>query len=153
MDGLDEATWSLTGETPLGHVGLHVVAMHALWDSWIHERDVLIPLGLAPADEADEVVAALTYAAALSPALLAAGGSTRCGTIIVDATEPDVQIVVEAGPSVGVRPGRATPDSVMLTCRAVELAETLSFRRPRVIVMAAPDRLLLSGLAAAFGVN
>jgi uncharacterized protein (TIGR03083 family) len=51
---MDPDEWSLMGETPLGHVSLHLVAVHALWDSWIHERDVLLPLGVArragPAD-------------------------------------------------------------------------------------------------------
>lgn len=147
--GVDEAAWSLTGETPLGHVGLDAVVMHALWDSWLHERDVLLPLGMTPAEQPDEVAACLRYTAALGPAVLALRGSTRRATLTVDATHPDVHAVIEAGPTVVVRHGPAPPDAVLLTGRAVDLIEGLTFRVP---LPAQPDHWLLSGLATAFDV-
>ena len=151
--GLDVEAWSQTGESPLGHVSLRLVVLHALWDSWIHERDVLLPLGLTPIVEPDEVVACLTYAAALGPALLAAGGSVRHGTLVVAATEPEVQIVVEVGSSVLVRLDAAAPGAARLAGRAVDLIEGLSFRAPLIADVAAADRWLLSGLDAAFDVG
>ena len=37
------------------------VLHHALWDAWIHERDVLLPLGVSPTEEPDEVAALLDW--------------------------------------------------------------------------------------------
>jgi uncharacterized protein (TIGR03083 family) len=150
--GLDGQGWSVTGESPLGHVALRLVLLHALWDSWIHERDVLLPLGLAPVLEPDEVVACLAYVAALGPALLAAGGSVRRGTLAVDGTEPEVQIVVDVGPSVLLRLDTTAAGAARLAGRAVDLIEGLSFRAPMTADVAATDRWLLTGLDAAFDV-
>jgi uncharacterized protein (TIGR03083 family) len=151
--GLDETAWSLTGETPLGHVGLDVVAAHALWDSWLHERDVLLPLGLVPAEDADEAVACLCYAAAVSPALLAMGGSTRSGRLAVTASDPAVQLVVDVGSSVVVRLGVAPPDAIVISGRAVDLTEALSLRTPTAVELPAAEQWLLGGLTAAFDVR
>lgn len=74
MESLKAEDWLATAETPAGHVSIGVLAHHALWDCWIHERDVCVPLGLAQEIQPDEVMAALRYAAALSPRLRA---STR----------------------------------------------------------------------------
>jgi hypothetical protein len=113
---------------------------------------VLLPLGAVPVEEADEVTACLVYAAALGPALLAAGGSTRRAVLAVDATVPAVQVVVEVGPDVVVRVGAPSPDAVVLTGRAVDLVEGLSLRAPLAADVAASDRWLLGGLAAVFDV-
>jgi uncharacterized protein (TIGR03083 family) len=151
VSGLDGQGWSVTAESPLGHVALRLVVLHALWDSWIHERDVLLPLGLVPVLEPDELVGCLAYAAALGPALLAAGGSVRRGTLAVDGTEPELQIVVDVGSSVLLRLDTAA-GAARLTGRAVDLIEGLSFRAPLTADVAAADRWLLSGLDAAFDV-
>ena len=45
VEGLNEDDLQLTAESPAGHVPIEHVLDHALWDSWIHERDVLLPLG------------------------------------------------------------------------------------------------------------
>lgn len=146
---MDPDEWSSTGETPLGHVSLHLVAVHALWDGWIHERDVLLPLRLAPVEEPDEVLACLMYAAAIGPALLATNGSTRCRTMTVNATFPTVQLSVDAGECVVVR-DTMTPGGVVLTGRAVDLIEGLSCRSPLDANIDAEDEWLLGGLASAF---
>jgi hypothetical protein len=144
----------LVAESPLGHVALGLVAWHALWDAWIHERDLLLPLGLVPAEEPDEVAACLAYAAALGPALLADGGSTRRATLSVDATGPGGgRLVVEAGPDVVIPGGVLSPHGVLLTGRAVDLLEGLSLRIPLAVGVAAPDRWLQSGLAEVFEVG
>ena len=43
---LDDSGWAATAEAPPGHVSVSSVAHHALWDSWVHERDVLVPIGV-----------------------------------------------------------------------------------------------------------
>src|SRR4051812_2194943 len=44
VEGLDDDAWSTIAEAPPGHVAIRSLALHALWDAWIHERDVLLPL-------------------------------------------------------------------------------------------------------------
>jgi uncharacterized protein (TIGR03083 family) len=148
--GLDDEGWSTLGEAPPGHVPLRAVALHALWDSWVHERDIVLPLGLVPVEEPDEIIGCLGYGAALSPAFSVAGGSTREGAIEVDATDPDVRFVVEVGRSVVVRGADAPDGALRLTGSAVELLEALSFRRPLPCPVADQHRWLLAGLAEVF---
>ena len=52
---IDDAAWATLAEAPPGHVAMHAVALYVLWDSWIHERDIAIPLGSEPAVDEDEV--------------------------------------------------------------------------------------------------
>ncbi|MDZ4827280.1 MAG: maleylpyruvate isomerase family mycothiol-dependent enzyme [Actinomycetota bacterium] len=53
--------WDSIGESPLGHLPAGVLFAHAFWDSWLHERDIFEPLGLAPHAEQDEILAALCF--------------------------------------------------------------------------------------------
>src|SRR4051812_10900186 len=57
-DVSDDA-WSRPAEAPPGHIELRGVALHALWDAWIHERDICVPLGLVQPAEDDEIQAGL----------------------------------------------------------------------------------------------
>jgi uncharacterized protein (TIGR03083 family) len=155
LEGLDETGLATLAESPPGHVPISAVLLHALWDSWIHERDILLPLGRTQAHEDDEVVACLAYAAAVGPAFGAATGSTRTGTLVVDATEPDVTVEIDATTSVTIRVGAAAPDGgPRLTGKAVDLTDALTFRAP--FPADAKDHLppdhhwLLAGLDAVF---
>ncbi len=76
-------------EAPAGHMALSAVASHALWDAWVHERDICLPLGLPVDVEPDEVAVSLRYAAGLGPAFLATEGSARSGAFGVSVTHPD----------------------------------------------------------------
>jgi len=54
-------SWDAPGEAPFGHVPARFLLAHAYWDSWLHERDVLQPLGLADVVERDDLLAATWY--------------------------------------------------------------------------------------------
>ena len=148
--GMIDADWLLLAESPLGHVPIRALAAHALWDSWVHERDVMLPIGLDPVEEPDEIAVCLSYVAALSPAFLASTGSTRTGAIALDATDPPVELVIELGDTVVIRAGSAPAGALHLTGDAVTLTEALSFRAPSPWTIAASDEWMLTGLAAAF---
>ena len=150
VTGLDEAQWSMPAEAPPGHVPLHALARHALWDAWVHERDVVLPLGMAAVEEPDEVLACLQYAAALGPAFLATSGSERSGTLAFDGTDPDTHVVVTAGSTVVVSDDEPPADAVHLSGRSVDLVEALSLRMPFPDDVAAHDRWMLDGLATVF---
>ena len=149
LESLTETDWLVLAEAPPGHISISALAHHALWDAWVHERDVLLPLGVAPDEEPDEVAAALRYVAALAPALAISRGGTETGTLAVDATAPDVAFVVEVGDHVNVRAGTATAD-LLLTGGAVELVEALSIRTPIAQQVPANCTWMVSGLAELF---
>ncbi len=131
LDGVDGDGWDVLAEAPPGHIPLRALVLHALWDGWVHERDVALPLGLEPVEDADEVAASLLYAAALGPAFAACGGETREGTLVVRATDGDACAVVSVGRSVSASLGGATPaDAVVVEGPAVPLVEALSLRAP-----------------------
>ncbi|MDP9336465.1 MAG: maleylpyruvate isomerase family mycothiol-dependent enzyme [Actinomycetota bacterium] len=147
---LDDAGWATLAESPAGHVPIRLVAHHALWDCWIHERDIALPLGLTPPAEPDEVASSLRYAAAVSPALAIGTGHLLAGRFAVEATDPSLCCLLDVGESVAVQDEIAPPDVPCLRGDAVTLVEALSIRVP-MPPSAPPEWLgLLEGLATAF---
>jgi len=151
---LDDDAWQLLAEAPPGHVAMRAVALHALWDAWIHERDIVLPLELDAAVELDEVQDCLLYAAAIGPALLASTGSSRVSTLEVVATNPEISFVVEAGPTVVIREGSGAPapDGPRLSGDAVTLIEGLTFRAPFDHGLAPEHVWLLGSLGEVFDI-
>ena len=153
LDGVDDDKWSTIAEAPPGHVALRSVALHVLWDAWIHERDIVLPLDLDPVIEDDEVAGCLLYAAALGSRVPRSTGSTRTGTLVVEATDPDVSFVVECGPTVVIREGSAPDGTPRLTGDAVAMVEGLSFRASLDHDLGPDDEWMLGGLAEVFEVS
>lgn len=149
---LGDDGWSTTAEAPPGHVTVSTVTHHALWDSWVHERDILLPLGIAPAEEADEIAACLRYAAALGPALAVNNGTDLRGRLGISVTQPEIFAVIEVGDHVHVGCHSDDAADLTLTGSAVALLEALSIRAP--LAQSIPDehRWMLSGLAEVFDV-
>ena len=150
LQNLDAGGWSTLAESPPGHVPIRLLAQHALWDTWIHERDIALPLGLTPPVETDEVLSALRYAAALSPAFLITTGRAPSGVFAVEATNPDSCFTVEVGESVEVRDNPAPAGAPCLRGDAVGLVEGLSIRAPLPDSTPPGWQQLLEGLAHAF---
>ncbi len=163
---LTDDEWTVLAEAPPGHLTMGAVIHHALWDSWIHERDILLPLGLTPDEEADEIAASLRYVAALSPAFSRSRGATDPGVLAIDVHDPSVVALVVATDRVAVTDGRVTDGRVTdggltggrvggapdltLTGNAVELLEALSFRAPLVQPIDSSVAWLVNGLAEVF---
>lgn len=49
-------------QMPIGHVSLTFAVLHLLWDSWLHERDILEPFDRSPVYPTDEVRMVAGYA-------------------------------------------------------------------------------------------
>jgi uncharacterized protein (TIGR03083 family) len=152
LESLDGDGWATLAEAPPGHISVSALAHHALWDSWVHERDIVLPLGGNPVEESDEIAACLRYGAALSPAFSLNGGAVGRGTLTVDVTEPDLSFVVDVGDRVSVRAGNDTTADMRFTGNAVELLEALSFRRPLDQEVPEESAWMLRGLADVFDV-
>jgi uncharacterized protein (TIGR03083 family) len=149
LDALDDDGWAQLAETPPGHLPIRLLAHHALWDAWIHERDIALPLGLLPPAEADEVRSSLRYVAALTSALAMDGDMAR-GVFAVDATDPATRLVVEVGESVVVRDDVAPPGAPCLCGEGVALVEGVSVRTPTPTPVPVAWQQLLGGLGRAF---
>lgn len=152
LEGVTPDEWStVVAEAPPGHVSLRCIALHALWDSWVHERDVLLPLGLPLVDEPDEMRDSLRYVAALGPALaVATRPADRSGAYEVEASHPDDRFVVELGAVVRLHDGPAPDGALRLRGPALDLLEAFSVRAPLAADVSEDHRWMLGGLAAAF---
>ncbi len=149
---LTDADWIALAEAPPGHISVSALVHHALWDSWIHEHDILVPLGITPPAEDDEVAASLRYVAALTPAFALCAGASGRGSFAIDAGH--VQVVVEVDETVRVRSGLALPEAdtvdTVLRGDPVEVLEQLSFRAPWTFDVPADQAWMLGGLATTF---
>ena len=139
-------------EAPPGHISVSGVLHHALWDAWIHERDILLPLGTEPVVEPDEVAASLRYAAALGPALALTRGQHRPTRLTVRATDPAVRfdVVVDDRVEVHTVESSGPATDLELTGDAVELLEALSIRLPLPPSAPAEWVRMRDGLAVTF---
>ncbi len=63
---LDGARWSNRAESPLGHLPMTMMVGHTFWDSWLHERDILEPVGRAPVVARDELRAVTWFSLAFA---------------------------------------------------------------------------------------
>jgi hypothetical protein len=127
-----------------------LVADHALWDCWVHERDIVLPLGRPPVEDAHEVITCLRYAAGLGRAFEAGQGGGAGGTAVLEVTDPDARIVVAAtAEQVRVHEGDAPADALVAHLAAVPALEMLSRREAGEAV---PDAVswLAAGVAVVF---
>jgi len=150
IESLDEEGWSALAEAPPGHLPIRLLAHHALWDAWVHERDVLLPLGIQPDVESDEVAASLRYVAALAPAFALMTETADAGTLVIEAADPDLRIVVDVRDGVSVSDDPSADGDVVLRGGAVDLLEALSVRKPLGVAVPDEHRWLVAGLAAIF---
>ena len=147
---LSDEGWSVLAESPAGHVSIRLLAQHALWDCWVHERDIAIPLGIATAAEPDELRSCLQYAAAASP-VLGMGLDRACaGVYAVEATAPSIRFVLEVTDSVSVRDDVTVAAVPCLRGDAVALIEALSLRGPMPATTPIEWSQLLGGLETVF---
>jgi hypothetical protein len=150
LRSLSEDDWARPAEAPPGHIAIRAVCAHALWDAWIHERDVLVPVGHHHQIEPDEVATSLAYVSALGPALYLNAGEVLSGSLAVEARHPDLAFTVEVGDQVTLRLGARADATAVIDGDAVQLLESLSRRLPHPLV-ADDHRWLVDGLNRAFG--
>ena len=131
IHALTTADWDRLAEAPPGHIPIRLVAHHALWDCWVHERDICLPLGLAVDEEPDELAACLRYSAAVGPSFALGNGRALTGVFGVAAHHPEVKFTLTAGDTITVKSVETHGDGVpCLTGSACDLIEMLSIRMP-----------------------
>jgi len=150
LGSLTSDEWAMPGESPLGHVSVSAVVRHALWDAWVHERDITLGVGLVPAVEADEVDAALRCAAALGPALgilLGDLGDQRLAATVTT-QDPTIGFTIKVDRAVRVTADIAPAVPVAVHGRAVDVLDGLSLRAP--LHLEPEWHWLTAGLARSF---
>lgn len=91
LDGVDRSVeketrtftsddWNATAEAPLGHVPATLSLNHFLFDSWVHERDLLLPVGEVPFLDINEAATVAAYVVALAGAVRSAGDDLHSQT-------------------------------------------------------------------------
>jgi uncharacterized protein (TIGR03083 family) len=148
--GLDDQQWSTIAEGPPGFVPIRLLVHHALWDSWVHERDVGLPLGLAVAEEPEEVLACLQYVAGFGPAVALTLGKAKPAVMVLETTDADGCVTVEVTDRVVVHDRPPADADVVLCDSAVNLVEALSARAPLAGSVPADHRWLVDTLAMVF---
>lgn len=150
IEGLEPGDWDTLAEAPPGHLPVRLVADHALWDCWVHERDIVLPLGRPPVVEPDEVLTCLRYGAALGRAFQVCAGTGTPSTVVLEVRDPDARVVVTAdADAVRSHDDPAPDDAVLGDGDAVQLLEMLSTRDVGVPVPPAV-RHLTAGLSVVF---
>jgi uncharacterized protein (TIGR03083 family) len=61
VDASTRERWGTPSLSPLGFVPWWLSTMHVFYDSWVHERDVFVPLGIEPPVVDDETLPVLAY--------------------------------------------------------------------------------------------
>lgn len=153
VGSLDGDGWSTIAEAPAGHLPIRLLVHHALWDNWVHERDVALPLGLPVAEEPDEVMAGLRFAAALGPAFAMSKGRRGPATLVLETTGPDGCVVVEVtgeAEQVVVHDRRPDDPTLVVRGRAVDLLEAVSCRVPLDRPVPDEHRWLVASLGVVF---
>jgi uncharacterized protein (TIGR03083 family) len=150
VSGLDADGWATVAEAPAGLIPIRMLAHHALWDCWVHERDILLPLGRPAVEEPDEVMAGLRCVAGLGPAFMLALGQAGRATLLLETTDPDGRVVVEVGERVTVHDRPIDDPTVVVRGRAVDLVEALSARTPLPGRVPDEHRWLVASLADVF---
>jgi uncharacterized protein (TIGR03083 family) len=148
--GLDDEQWSTIAEGPPGLVPVSLLVHHALWDSWVHERDVGLPLGRAVTEEPDEALACLRYVAGFGPAVALALGKAKPAAMVLETTDPEGLVAVEVTDRVVVHDRPPADVAVVLRGSAVDLVEQLSARAPLTASVPDEHRWLVGTLAMVF---
>jgi putative oxidoreductase len=153
IGSLTPGQWLLTGETALGHVSVGAVVRHAIWDGWVHERDIALGAGSTPPAEADELDAALRCVAALGAAcgVLLGDLAGRRLAATVTTRDPAIGFTVEVdGAAVRVAEDSIPGVPVAIEGRAVDVLDALSLRGPQPLRLAPGCQWLTAGLARSF---
>ena len=149
LESLGPGDCSLLAEAPPGHVSITAVVHHALWDAWVHERDILLPLDAEAVVADDEVAACLRWVAALGPTLARSRGVNEHGRLAIHTTDPDADVLIDIGEHIVIS-DEAGAAELTLVGPAAELVDALSIRVPLSQTIPAETAWMLGGLATTF---
>ena len=89
--------WGLPSLSPLGAVPWWMSALHVFFDSWVHERDVLLPLGIEPPAVDDETGPVATYLVGVAATFASRPVATVIAGVRVTVGDGPPAVMPEAG--------------------------------------------------------
>ncbi|MGN6474550.1 MAG: maleylpyruvate isomerase N-terminal domain-containing protein [Mycobacteriales bacterium] len=96
ISGYSESDWQAFAESPAGHVPAYLSLTHMLFDSWVHERDLMVPAGEVPSTDADEASIVAAYVFGLSGIARAADEPPHPDTTLqLQLTDIDLTLVIQ----------------------------------------------------------
>jgi uncharacterized protein (TIGR03083 family) len=96
IGGFAEADWRRLAESPAGHVPAYLSLVHMLFDSWVHERDLMLPAGEAPPTEREEAVLVAGYVVGLAGIARAADQGPHPDIALqIQVTDIDLTLLVQ----------------------------------------------------------
>ena len=119
---LDGTEWSVVAEAPPGHLAAHLALSHFVWDSWVHEYDLLLPRGEHPAVDPVESEVAVRYLVGL----VSVGSSVPLDLRL---TDPELRLGVDRVDGVTtVTVGSAPPGAGVVEGTVVDVVDRASGR-------------------------
>jgi uncharacterized protein (TIGR03083 family) len=111
-------------EAPLGQVPAHVSVNHFLFDSWVHERDLMLPANQVPVTEPNEAAMVASYVVALAGAANAiSDDALRPVTLRMQLTDLDRQLNVEMADGATTVAFAASAEPANVTAKACDLVD------------------------------
>jgi uncharacterized protein (TIGR03083 family) len=125
IDEMRETNWSLLAEAPPGQLPSHLSVSHFLFDSWVHEYDLMVPRGERPLVDPLEVEVTVRYLIGLAEVMTGAHTPLQ-----LRLNEPEfcVGVDVSAG-IVEVTVGSAPARAPVIEGRAVDFVDRTTGRQ------------------------
>jgi uncharacterized protein (TIGR03083 family) len=148
VESLGGEDWEALGEAPFGHLPARLILAHAFWDSWLHERDILEPLGVDVVVDDDELLVATWYSFVMAglqgglvgdpePVGPVAGAPIDVTLEFDDLAVGPVRVEIDSG----TRVSRADGANAVSAGSAVQLVEVLTGRAPMEALHPLPNDL------------
>jgi uncharacterized protein (TIGR03083 family) len=152
IDALADGEWRAWAEAPPGKVAAYLSINHFLFDSWVHERDVMLPALESPVTVAAEASCVASYALALAGvAGVADDDESVTADLLIRLSDLDQDLRVVVGP-VGSRVTVSTTETTPeVTTQAGPLVDTATGRPTEGPLLTDELETLLSRLATAMG--
>jgi hypothetical protein len=92
----EQSGWAEPAEAPPGQVPAYMAVNHMLFDSWVHERDLMLPAGEMPVTDPNEAAMVGSYALGLTGVARAFGDSAPPAlNVQIHLTDIDRHLFVE----------------------------------------------------------
>ncbi len=143
LDSLTPEQWHHRTESPLGHLPILCSAGHMFWDSWLHERDILEPMGAPLPLSADELLAVTWFSLCFAglqggtiddPNPVGAGPEAPIDATVAFDDLPDVPMRVRIGTAIEVNRAERTEDAASAGS-AAEFVDASAGRAPLAPVL------------------
>lgn len=145
---LDTVGWAALAEAPPGWLPAHLAVNHFLFDSWVHEYDLMLPRGEQPFVDRLEAEVVLRYVVGL-----ASVEAMVPFPMDVRVTDVDIQLSLDVEDGIAtVRPGPAPGGAAVVSGRLIDLIDRATGRPsgpvdgdPRALAVLDTFAALLSG--------